>query len=180
MENSKSVTPAPIERCESCFTEIRNDDIYCANCGYPVRGTALEQKTFISKKNIANFDLVAFKKRINKAGNTLFCLAGIFLLGGLINFFSMKDDPNVLAVVVPSLMLAVLFLLLGEYSKKKTLACFISGLCLFIIVQLLNILNDPKIDFLYIILIVVIIVFLVMGIKSAIDIEKIKKEHNIA
>ena len=180
MDNSLQTAPSSTLRCEGCYTEVGIDDIYCTNCGYPLKGTVLEQKAFILKQNKFEFDLVAFNKRINKAGKTLYYLSGIFFLGAVLNFFSMKDDPDVLAVIVPSLILAALFLLLGEYSKKKTLACFISGLCLFIIVQVLNFINDPRIDFFYIILIIVIMTFLVMGIKSAIEIEKIKKENNIA
>jgi hypothetical protein len=110
----------------------------------------------------------------------LFYLSGIFALTGIISFFRLKDNPDVLAVVIPNVILAVLFLLLGEYSKKKTLAAFISGLCLSIIFLIINIMETARIDLFYIIFIPVVVVFLIMGIKSAIEIEKIKKENNIA
>jgi hypothetical protein len=172
--------PPAVERCEACFTTISDDDIYCANCGYPLKGTALEQKTFIFKQNKVDFDLIAFKKRINKAGSTLFYLSGFFILAGIYNFLSKKDDPDVLALVIPNLILGILFLLLGEYSKKKMLACFISGLCLFIIIEILLFVADPNFDLAYDVFVVVILVYLIRGIKSAIEIEKIKKENNIA
>ena len=179
MDNSQSFSPISVSRCDACFKEIGNDDVYCANCGYPLKGTALEQNAFIYKQNKADFDLVAFKKRIDKAGRTLFYLSGIFILGTILNFFEMKDKPGVAGVVIPGFILGAIFLLLGEYSKKKMLACFISGLCLFVIIQLINIFNNPEFDLLYTVFVVAIIVYLVLGIKSSIEIEKIKKEHNL-
>lgn len=180
MENSLYPEPPLIIRCDGCYREVGNDDIYCVNCGYPIKGSASEQKAFISKEIKAEFDLVKFKKRANKAGNTLYYLAGLFLLGSITSFFKMKDDPDVLAIVIPNVILAVLFLLLGEYSKKKMLTCFISGLGLFIIIQILEILEDPYIIGLsYLVGVIIIMVLLLMGIKSAIEIEKIKKENNI-
>jgi len=85
-----------------------------------------------------------------------------------------------LAIVIPYFVLGIVFLLLGEYSKKKMLACFISGLCLFIIVQLLYVFNEPQFDLIYTVFVIATIVYLILGIKSAIEIEKIKKEHNLA
>jgi hypothetical protein len=181
MEDPFYFAPPPIVRCEACFVVVGIDDVYCANCRYPLKGTVAEKSTFLEKQNKADFDLVAFKKRINKAGNTLFYLSGLFILAAVVNFFSMKADPDVLAVVIPDIVLAVLFLLLGEYSKKKNLACFISGLSLFVIVQILEVLDDPAmVDLYYIVFVIIVVLFLIRGIKSAIGMEKIKKEHNIA
>ena len=179
MDSTQPVILKPIERCDACFKETGNDDVYCANCGYPLKGTALEQNGFIYNQNKADFDLVAFKKRVDKAGRTLFYLSGIFIAATILNFFEMKDDPGVASVVIPGFILGAIFLLLGEYSKKKMLACFISGLCLFVIIQLIHIFNNPEFDLFYTVFVVAIIVYLVLGIKSSVEIEKIKKEHNL-
>jgi len=176
MENVPSDS---IVRCEGCYKEAAIDDAYCTACGYPIKGTPLQQKIFVSRQIKAEFDVVKFKRRVSKAGSTLYYLAGIFILGACLSFFSKKDDPNVLAIVLPEVILAVLFLVLADYSKKKTLACFISGLCLFVITELLGIAAGTQISLLYMILVIVIIGFLVLGIKSAIEIERIKKENNI-
>jgi peptidoglycan/LPS O-acetylase OafA/YrhL len=122
---------------------------------------------------------VAFKKRVDKAGRTLFYLAGIFIVATILNFFELKDSPGIAAVVIPGFVLGAIFLVLGEYSKKKMLGCFISGLCLFVIIQLIHIFNTPEFDLFYTVFVVIIIVYLVLGVKSAVEIEKIKKEHNL-
>jgi len=181
MENKIAPSTETILRCDACFTEIGTDDVYCANCGYPTKGTAAEQAKFISKKNRVDVATVELTQRVtkslNKAGRTLYYLSGLFILGGIIAFFKLKDDPEVLGKVIPYLILGVVFLLLGEYSKKHTLACFISGLCLFVIVQVLNLFQNPDLNLYSFLIMALVIGFLIMGIKSAIEIEKIKK-HN--
>jgi hypothetical protein len=179
MGNQMPPAPPPIIRCEACFKEVVENDVYCSSCGYPLKGALHEQQAFVSKINKADFDLVAFKKRIKKAGRALFYLSGIFIAGAIFSLFKMKDDPDITAISIRGFIIGAIFLVLAEYSKKKMLACFISGLCLFVIVQLINILSNPEFDLYYAVFIVAIIVYLVIGIKSAIEIEKIKKEHNL-
>ena len=180
MENSVSAPNLPIERCAACFTNVVNDDVYCSNCGYPLKDSTQEQRDFISNRHSTNIDIAIVNKRVRNAGNTLYYLSGIFILSGIINFFISKDDPDVAAIVIPIFILAILFLVLGEYSKKKPLACIISGLALYVIVQVLNFIDNPANIAHNIIIKIIIIAFLIKGIKSAVDIEKIKKENNIA
>jgi len=180
MENSFASHPIPILRCEGCFTAISGEDVYCANCGYPLKGTPDEQKRFVYKQAKSEFDLVAFTKRVKNAGQTLYYLAGFFVLVSLISTYIYWDTEDMLAVVIPFLILAMLFLALGGYSAKKPLACFVSGLALYVIVQILIFANGHvSIGILGLAIKVAIIVYLIKGIKSAIDIEKIKRENNI-
>ncbi|WP_143014033.1 hypothetical protein [Mucilaginibacter pineti] len=121
-----------------------------------------------------------FNKTLKSATMSLYYLAGIFVISGLISFFMNKDNADVLAIVLPNFILAILFLVLGSFSRKKTLACLVSGLSLYIIVQVLNAIADPVSIGRGIIMKIIIIGYLINGIKSAINIEKIKKENNIA
>jgi hypothetical protein len=102
------------------------------------------------------------------------------VISGFVNFFLSKDNPDVLAIVIPIFILAVLFLILGAYSAKKPLACLISGLSLYVIVQILLAIDDPVNIVKGIIFKIAIIGYLIKGIKSAIDIEKIKKDNHLA
>jgi hypothetical protein len=86
----------------------------------------------------------------------------------------------VLAYVLPNLILAILFLALAGYSRKKPLVCLVCGLCLYVIVQVLMLIDDPARIAYGIIFKIAIIGYMINGIKSAIEIEKIKKENNIA
>ncbi|WP_295798597.1 hypothetical protein [Mucilaginibacter sp.] len=180
MENSFATPPSPVLRCDGCFTAISDVDVYCANCGYPLKGTPDEQKRFIYRQNKSDFDLVAFTKRVKNAGETLYYLAGYFIFAGLVNTWHFWGVDNMLAIVIPNLILAMLFVALAGYSAKKPLACFISGLALYVVVEILIIVNNPgSIGLVSLIIIGVIIGYLIKGIKSAVDIEKIKRQHNI-
>ncbi|HTD98206.1 MAG TPA: hypothetical protein VK668_02935 [Mucilaginibacter sp.] len=160
--------------CDACCAHVGIDDQFCTNCGYPLKGTEAEQRAFIAKQATAEIDLRDYHKKLKNATNTLYYLAGIFVLSALIIYFVKSDDPNILAVVITNLILAMLFLALGGYSQKKPLACLISGFCLYILVQVLIFVNDPAAIFSGIIVKIFIIGFLVKGIRSAFQVDKIK------
>ncbi len=129
---------------------------------------------------MVNTNYADFSKQIKNAGNSLYFLAGIFLLSAIVNFFISKDDPEVLSNVIPLVVLSALFLILGGYSRKKPLACIVSGLALYIIVQVLLVIDNPVNIFGGIIIKIIIIGYMIKGIKSALEMERFKKEHNIS
>src|ERR1700750_1493554 len=104
--------------CGACYTVINEDDAFCGNCGYPIKGTEMEQQTFILHRSHAEIDLSEIKKTLKRAGNSLFYLAGVFALWGILYFFSNRDSENFIAVVIVCFVLSAIFVVLGEYSKK--------------------------------------------------------------
>lgn len=177
--NDSLTIAQPKETCASCFNEIVNDDTFCANCGYPIKGSEDEQRKFIGENEVKGIYYKEYNDKVARAGNSLYYLAGFSMLGAIISFFTKQDDPNVLAYTLPSLILAILFLILGGYSRKKPLACIVSGLVLYIIVQILLIIDNPANVASGIFFKIVIIGYLINGIKSALELEKFKKEHNL-
>ncbi|MBK0381124.1 hypothetical protein [Mucilaginibacter segetis] len=170
---------AAIEKCDACFTDVVADDVYCTNCGYPLKGSDFEQRSFIANRDVIDIDMNDFNNKIKSARNSLYYLAGVFMFVGVINFFIKKDDPDILAYVLVYVILAALFLALGGYSQKKPLACIVSGLCLYTIVQVLAIIDNPANLVSGIIVKIVIIGYMIKGIKSALELERFKKENNI-
>ena len=179
METSPA-TPLPTGQCAACNAEVLADDAFCTGCGYPVKGTEQEQRYFLSKREAANIDINSFNKRLSRAGNSLYYLAAIFVIFGLIYYFTKESDQNAFAVLITNLILAAVFLALGGYSRKKPLACIVSGLSLYVILIILNAVTNPASLVSGIIFKIIIIGYMINGIKSAIEIEKLKKEHNIA
>ena len=180
MEDPQSTLTAPLSHCAACNTEILTGDAFCTNCGYPVRGTKKEQDYFMLKRDWAEIDIASFNKKLKTAANSLYYLAAAFVIYGIVFYFLKQDDPNAIAMLLTNLILAFVFLALGGYALKKPLACIVSGLCLYVIVIILNAIADPATIARGAIVKILIIGYLVKGIKSAIEIEKIKKEHNIA
>jgi hypothetical protein len=166
--------------CDSCYTIINPEDHFCNNCGYPLKGTEEEKKNFRITHIPPAFNRREYDKKLQNAANTLYYLTGVFVVSGLILFFQNKDEPDVLSYVLPNLILAMVFLVLGGYTRKKPLACIISGFALYIIIQILNAITDPKTLASGIFIKIIIIGFLIKGIKSAIEVDRIKKENNVA
>lgn len=180
MENQIPAAVQLTENCAHCNTQAKPEDTFCTQCGYPLKGTEAEQNIFISERQDEEIDMFTYNKTLKQAGTTLYYLAGVFILSGLVYFFMHKDEEDVVAVVITDLIMAAMFLVLGAYSKKKPLACLISGLSLYVIVQLLNAIVDPISIARGIIIKIVIIGYMIKGIKSAMEIEKIRKEKHIA
>ncbi len=90
------------------------------------------------------------------------------------------DDPDAMGVIITNLVLAGIFVALGAYTHKKPLVCLIAGLSLYVIVQILLLIVSPVTVVRGIIAKIIVIGLLIKGIQSALAIEKIKKEHNIA
>ncbi|TFF39239.1 hypothetical protein [Mucilaginibacter psychrotolerans] len=179
MENSATITAETDAKCASCFTKVATEDVFCTSCGYPLKGTESEQRSFIARQEVNNLDYADFNQQIKKAGNSLYYLAGIFTLSAIINYFRFQDNPDTISEVIIILILAFLFLGLGAYSSKKPLVCLVSGLVLYIIVQVLLAIDNPINIVSGIIFKIIIIGYLIKGIKSALDFEQFKKEHNI-
>jgi len=180
MEEVIIPTSQLIEHCPVCNTAATENDVFCGTCGYPLKGTEQEQKDFMLKRDIAGIDMEHFSKQLKNAANSLYYLAGVFVVSGLIVYLIKKDDPDSFALLLENLILAFVFLALGGFARKKPLACIVSGLCLYVIVILLNAFVNPGTLFYGIIVKIAIIGYMIKGIKSAIEIEKIKKEHHIA
>jgi len=180
MDNT-TVQPNKISLCESCYTRVSPEDQFCNSCGYPLKGTEDEKRNFRPSLIDPVLKRRDYENRLQNAANTLYYLTGIFVLSGLILFFETKDQPDGLTDVILNIILAMIFLALGGYTHKKPLACIVSGLALYIIIQVLNIIIDPVSFASPIILIIkiVIIGYLIKGVRSAIEIEKIRKQSNV-
>jgi hypothetical protein len=172
MEDPEIASALLVKKCEACNATVMANDTYCLNCGYPLKGSSLEQKAFIAKRD----NVSAINNRLHSAANALYYLAGVFVFSGLVTLTLRKKDPDVLSLVMPMLILAILFLILGALCKKAPLACTLVGFCVFIAVQVFNFFNNPAALAYGIIIKVIVLAYLIKSIKSAFDLEKIKKQ----
>jgi len=171
----------PISLCDKCYTQVDPDDQFCNSCGFPLKGTKEEKEKFRPIPVKPKLNRREYEKRIKDATNTLYYLAGVLVFWDIILFFAVKDDPDVLSYVIPDVILAIVFLTLGGYAHNNPFTCIISGIVLYIIIQIMNIVSDPS-SFASPITIAVktgIIAFLIKGIKSAIEGEKLRKDNNL-
>ena len=164
--------------CKCCFKKTDANDQFCQRCGFPLKGSEEEQKIFIYRRGFKEIELKNLQKKIKSAGTTLYVLAAYFFLFGL-GFFFINHDNTSSAVLIANGVAAIIFLLLGYWSMTKPVAAIVSGMLLFIIDQLIPVFDDPSRIFQGLLIKIIIIGYLIKGLQSAFEAEKIRKQHNI-
>jgi hypothetical protein len=168
-----------ISECKCCFEKINKADQFCQACGFPLQGSEEEQSKFFYNRNYQHMEMDGLKKKIKSAGTTLYVVAGFFLLSGLIYFFINRTEDSSSALLITNTVVAVIFLLLGFWAEKKPVASIISGLVLYVLVQLMSAIENPASIFSGLIAKIIIISYLIKGMVSALEAEKIKKQYNL-
>ena len=175
MENHE-LTPleSPVETvpCSNCQTPVAAHEVYCSNCGFPQNGDDEErakfQRRITAKKNL----LKEVKREVKKGKNTLIVLG---VLNGLVAIFYGFVQEDILAAVIQAI-LGVVYLGLSLWVDKQPFGALLSALILYLTIILLLAIAEPLTIFSGIIWKVLIIGFLVRGIKSGHEASKIYKE----
>ncbi|KQB99075.1 hypothetical protein [Pedobacter sp. Hv1] len=168
-----------INLCACCAHHYESIDIFCNTCGYPLQGTKQQQDAFIANRTVKEIDLVDLKKKIESARNSLYIITAFLGISGLFGLFFIKEGDDLFYYLISYVILVGAFLAFAVWSKTKPASALISGLSLYVIVQLLNIIADPATLFSGIIIKVLIIAYLIKGIIAVLEVDKIKKELNI-
>lgn len=159
----------PLEQtCSKCETVIPEGQKFCSSCGYPENGTASEKAKFNADQVISNSKSKDAPKQIKSARTTLFVISGLALLSGII-FFFMTDDSSTL---IAGGILAIIYLGLGFWSQEKPLIALVLGLLVYLTNIVINAVIEPESIGKGIILKVIIILFLIKGINSALHLRK--------
>ena len=80
---------------------------------------------------------------VRKSRNSLYVVAAVFGIYSIAQYGLGSQGQNEVSVVVTNMVLAIVFLLLGFWSMTKPVAAIISGLTLYVAVQLLNFIVEP-------------------------------------
>lgn len=179
MEQSLELSPV-VANCRACATGVQEADQFCQSCGFPLKGSEQDQENFIYNRNYQHLELQGLDKKIKSAGTTLYVLAGLSMLSGIIFFFIYNGQAEATAELIAGAVIAIIYFLLALWSKKKPVAAIISGLVLFFLVWILTVIADPVNIVSGIIFKIIILVYLIKGMKSAFEAERIRKQHNIA
>lgn len=166
-------------RCKSCSEIVGTDDQFCQSCGFPLKGTESEQSIFTYRRQFKQIELNELNKKINTAGTTLYVLAGFSLLFAVGYFFINPGSNSASAVLVTYGIVAIIFLLLGYWSKQKPVAAIVSGTVLYVLIQVMGIIQNPSSILSGLLIKIFVIIYLLKGMQSAFEAEKIRKQHNI-
>lgn len=180
MEESQPLTTIITRaECSCCFEKINPADQFCQKCGFPLKGSDEEQKRFFQNRNYQHLEMDTLKKKISSAAISLYVLGVIFLAYALIFFFIHRSEESSSIVLITYAIVGVIFLLLGAWAATKPVASIISGITLYALLLLLDLIANPASIFSGIIFKIIIISYLIKGLLSALEAEKIKKQYNI-
>jgi hypothetical protein len=166
--------------CKSCNIAVNVNDQFCQGCGYPLKGTEEEQQQFIYNRDYKYIELDSMNNKIRSARNCLFVLAALFTVSGFIYYLINTGAPLASALLLTNLILAAIFLALGFWAPKRPVAAIISGLVLYVLVILINAIDNPLSIFSGVIVKVFVIIYLIKGMNSAFEAERIRKQLNIS
>lgn len=127
--------------CSNCSNELSEDDIFCKKCGFPERGTNEQKESFLANLNKEKAENQT-KKRLQSiriAKYTLFAVAGINLLGGIVVFAQNSDLVDLLL----NLLLTLIYAGLAIWANKKTLIAVSAGFIMYLAVNIINGIISP-------------------------------------
>lgn len=109
-------------------------------------------------------------KVIKNARTLLYVVAGITFLHSIIMYFGNATTD----IFISNGILCLTYLVLGFWSQKKPLIALILGLMVYGTVIVINALVEPESMYKGIILKVIVVIFLIRGIHSAIELRRIR------
>ncbi|EDM35744.1 hypothetical protein PBAL39_06181 [Pedobacter sp. BAL39] len=165
--------------CTACTAVYQPEDVFCNGCGFPIKGTERDQELHLANRQVKEIDLVELNEKVESARKSLFWIAGLTAVFSLIGYATAGDAQDASAIVITNAILVAAFVGLGFWASTKPVAALISGLSLYLIIHLLNAIVEPMSILSGIIAKVLIIGYLIKGIRSVLEADKIKKELNI-
>lgn len=156
-------------QCSFCDTAMEENQAFCVSCGFPEKGTKQEQSKFHADRILNMRKSSEARGGITSARNILFIIAALKMLWGVVFFFLLDKDSEVLITYT---ILAIIYLVLGYWSQKKPLVALILGLLVYITIIVLGVILDPTTIFSAVIIRILVIVYLAKGIHAALHLKQ--------
>lgn len=163
----------PDADCGHCGVSLTNEHKFCPHCGFPQQGTREDQKDFRAQVFLKKQDLTNAQSKVKNAAATLYVIAGFTSLYGLIVGLGIREDAG---LMIGNVVIAILYILLGLWSQEKPFMAILSGLILYATFILLNAFLDPATLYNGMVIKLVVIVFLIKGVVSARQANRILSE----
>lgn len=165
--------------CPVCYGKVHTDDAFCEYCGYPLKGSIEEQNFFRSHRLIKEDKLEDMERKVRTASTTLYILAGLSVIGGIILAARAEPGGSPGAILLVCIILSSIYIGLGYWCRVQPIPAIICGLILYVTVTIINIMMDSSMAWKSIVINILVIAFLVNGLYSAYEAQRIKKELHI-
>jgi hypothetical protein len=163
--------------CYYCSSKgLKDDDLYCPNCGFPQKGSQAEMKKFLSEMNYKQRLINDHKRAINKARYMLFAFAIIQFLGSIFFFYLYYRFDTSLLLPLIGIIISGIYFGLGIWSKKNPFAAILTGFFIFILLITINFFIDPSSLLKGTLTKILFIIGFVYGYNGAKEAERLEKE----
>jgi len=129
----------------------------------------LPESIFIEEE----FPLEGYDKNIRQARNILFFLAALQMLLAIYLLYTSQGNAGWVSFAITTIV-AVIFFLLGFWTKVKPHTAIISGLVTYILLWIGDSIFDPTYIYKGILVKIFIIIYLIKGLKDAKEAQAIK------
>ena len=173
-------TPAPeLQQCKSCSSSVNPDHRLCPVCNFPLKGTEQEQENYFNNLGYQKEQLKSLKNKTGDATVTFNVIALLTLLWGLISFFLNADKEDSIYYLIVYGILAIVYFVLGAWSRKQPIPAIICGLTLYVLGMIADMAAAPERAGSGIVIKVLIIAGLIRALVSAIKAKEIARTHKI-
>lgn len=152
--------------CKCCKTTVTENDSFCPNCGFPLKGTIEEQGEFIGKFLTKKNEEQEWKRQVNNARTTL-AVVGVLMIvtGGFYGLMNRNSGGEIIFVV--NLIIGLIYFFLSWWSNKNPFGAILTGLIIFISIYLLQAFINPSSLIEGVIIKVVVVTYMINGVVSA-------------
>lgn len=160
--------------CSNCKSSISENEKFCSECGFPENGSDEDRGKFRSRVGAKKRLLKVVQKEVKRAKSTLVVLGVLSALVGVLYGFVIEAG-DVATLVIYSII-AVIYFGLAIWSDKQPFAAILTALILYGTLIIVSAIFDPATIVSGIVLKIIIISFLIKGLKSGNEAKKVMKE----
>lgn len=131
-----------------------------------------KQDTIFNEEEFLN---TGYDRPVRQARNTLFVVAGIQFIFGLITIYPIEDVAVKWTTFGIAVFISAIFVGLALWTKKKPYTAILSGLIIYCLLILIDVFYQPSSIIKGLIMKIIIIVYLVKGLSNAKETQQIQK-----
>jgi len=165
--------------CPHCGTENSDAGAFCRQCGKALPSAAPSGPRVVTGEQVAatavgqDLQRSQLRKQAGRAAGALFAVAVLHVIGGVVFYFLLKNNPQVepgapRILLIMNLVLAGVYAGLGFWGRVSPLPAAIVGLVLFVSVWAVSAVLDPASIVQGIIVKIIVIAVLVRAIQAGV------------
>ncbi len=160
-------------KCPACQTEYVLQPEFCAECGFPFKGTEQQKSAFIGQQILKKGTVSDTKDKIKRARIILWVIGGLNIIFSLLAYNGSQQQKD---LIIASAILGLIFVAFGFLTYRKPFIAMLIPLLLLLLFYTYDAIQDPASIFMGILWKVIFITGLVYGLIGVIKAQRIRGE----